>query len=462
MVAPSSASWWAAERWNTVSSASAVSRLATIAARMPPWTWRRRSDAPILARNVISAPTIRIASSPSRSMITKDWTNRLVLESPAPSAAAARSKSGGEPLARGVELGARAGARGGAKGREVGLQLGREGRVAPAQLALDLLEGHVGVERAGGCARVAGPREGVDGVHLRAHDPEDLTGRRAGALRGPDRGQAREPAPGAIARRGQRVEQLGVGHLAGAGEVPEARRRLAGRRWQAQGAGIEGDRPALPSREPVLERRHRGADDADVDAPVVVQRRLVVERTPVGEIGRRRIQTLGQLAVAAPEVTMAAGTARPVHLGAEREVGRPAGQLVQGHAEPVGECAVEGAHPGIEAVGRAQSLYQRQERVHGGDRVELGTGGQRRGGATGLLEEEAGLLDLGRGHDATLGHSDAVLLGGESGGGGDPADDGGRILGSGGRDGSERRQQDRQCHADESHFHPVSEEAGLN
>ena len=28
--------------------------------------------------------------------------------------------------------------------------------------------------------------------------------------------------------------------------------------------------------------------------------------------------------------------------------------------------------------------------------------------------------------------------------------------------GSERRQQDRQCRADESHFHPVSEEAGLN
>ena len=183
-------------------------------------------------------------------------------------------------------------------------------------------------------------------------------------------------------RRGQRVEQLGVGHLAGAGEVPETLRRLAGRRWQAQGAGIEGDRPAVPSREPVLERRHRGGDDADIDAPVVVQRRLVVERTPVGEIGRRRIQTLGQLTVASSEVTMApAQLARYTWAPSARSGGR-LGSSSRETPNRSASARLEGAHPGIEAVGRAQSFYQRQERVHGSDRVELGTGGQRRGGAT--------------------------------------------------------------------------------
>ena len=50
----------------------------------------------------------------------------------------------------------------------------------------------------------------------------------------------------------------------------------------------------------------------------------------------------------------------------------------------------------------------------------------RRSGGT--LEEETGLLDFGRGHDSAADYLDAVLLGGEGGGGGDPANHGGRII----------------------------------
>ena len=76
----------------------------------------------------------------------------MVLESPTP-IAAARVQAGGEPLARGVELGAApvaAAARRAAK--SASSSAARTGR--DHALALDLLEGHVGVERAGGCARV--------------------------------------------------------------------------------------------------------------------------------------------------------------------------------------------------------------------------------------------------------------------------------------------------------------------
>ena len=72
---------------------------------------------------------------------------------------------------------------------------------------------------------------------------------------------------------------------------------------------------------------------------------------------------------------------------------------------------------------------------------------QRRGGAAGLLEEETGLLDFGRGHDSAADYSDAVLLGGEGGGGGDPANHGGRIFGQQWERRSERREQDRQRRA---------------
>ncbi len=181
MVAPSSASRWPGESWITVSSATAVSRLATTAAPTPRLMSRRRSDAPILTRKVISAPTTRIASSPSRSMMMNDWTKRLAGETASLNVRSALSSpTASRSRTRASSLGCRA--RGlGPERRELGLEVGGERGILGPNLALDLLEGHVGVERLRSGAGVAASREGVGGFDLRPH----LVEHRAGGSVGP-------------------------------------------------------------------------------------------------------------------------------------------------------------------------------------------------------------------------------------------------------------------------------------
>ena len=129
IVKPSSASRFAGVSWNTVSSATAVSRLATMAAPTPRLMSRRRCPAPILTRKVISAPMIRIASRPSRSMIDEGLDEQIerarsAHRAPAPPA---RGRRAGRARRAASSLGWRTG-RPGAERGEVRLQLGGQCR----------------------------------------------------------------------------------------------------------------------------------------------------------------------------------------------------------------------------------------------------------------------------------------------------------------------------------------------
>ena len=181
-----------------------------------------------------------------------------------------------------------------------------------------------------------------------------------------------------------------------AGASPDGRR-------QAQGGGVEGDRPALPSREPVLERRHRGADDADVDAPVVVQRRLVAERSP----SRRGWPAADPGPAASGPSPRPRSPWQPAQLARYTSApsARSGGRLGSSSRDTPYRVGERGGrrsgpwHRGCRARPVAFTSARSESTVATGSSSALG--GQRRGGATGLLEEEAGLLDLGRGHDAT-------------------------------------------------------------
>jgi hypothetical protein len=76
-----------------LSIATAVTMLAATAAHAPFATSRRRSVAPALARKVIRAATIRIASNPSRNISTKDSMNRLALDILSTTTRSARSSA---------------------------------------------------------------------------------------------------------------------------------------------------------------------------------------------------------------------------------------------------------------------------------------------------------------------------------------------------------------------------------
>ena len=289
--------------------------------------------------------------------------------------------------------------------------------------------------------------------------PRALQRRASSRSGGPDRGEAGEPTARAVPRCAQRVEQLGVGHLAGAGEVLERRRGLTGRRWQAQGGGVEGDRPALPGGEPVLERRHRGADDADVDAPVVVQRRLVAQRTPVGEVCRRRIQPGSECRRRArgPRGSRRSSPGTPRRRARDRAAGWGARRGTRRRAASV---RGERADPGIEVSG-----------APGASRAPGGSPTWRRDRARMAARDAAERRDS-RGRDGpprlrprprlcrrlprcgTPGRRGWWRRPGEP-----------RRPNHSGQEAGERsesREQDRQRRADESHFHPVSEESGLN
>ncbi len=71
---------------------------------------------------------------------------RLTGEEPSPKHRADPVEPSGEPGSCTVEI--RSGAPGNrdAKGGELGLELGRQAGILAAELALDLLEGHIGVE----------------------------------------------------------------------------------------------------------------------------------------------------------------------------------------------------------------------------------------------------------------------------------------------------------------------------
>ncbi len=69
-----------------------VSRLAATASQAPRATSRRRSGAPALARNVISAATIRIASNPSRTSRKNEATNRFIADGRSATTRSARSR----------------------------------------------------------------------------------------------------------------------------------------------------------------------------------------------------------------------------------------------------------------------------------------------------------------------------------------------------------------------------------
>ncbi len=85
-----------------VSSRNAVSRLATTAAPTPKLISRLRCEAPIFDRKVIRAPTMRIASRPSLSMITNDWTKRLTGDNSSPRARSAFSSATASRLSIGL------------------------------------------------------------------------------------------------------------------------------------------------------------------------------------------------------------------------------------------------------------------------------------------------------------------------------------------------------------------------
>src|SRR5213083_2831876 len=155
MVTPSRASRWPGVISNSSSTTAAVTTLAATAAQAPCATCRRRSTAPALARNAISAATMRMASNPSRSSSTNDCMKRFAPE--------LRQQAGVnrvELVVPGTGSGPRA------QGCEGVLELARERGISGAHVRLDLFEREirferdlVGLERHGGVELAAHGRE---------------------------------------------------------------------------------------------------------------------------------------------------------------------------------------------------------------------------------------------------------------------------------------------------------------
>ena len=95
------------------------------------------------------------------------------------------------------------------------------------------------------------------------------------------------------------------------------------------------------------------------------------------------------------------------------------------------------------------------DRIDRGDRRPALAPRQQLRRAARLGQKEAGLLDFAGGDDPPVGDADPVFLGGEAGGGREPADRGGRIIGDGLlRSGGEQKSE--LDGADEKHSQPIS------
>ena len=207
---------------------------------------------------------MRMASSPSRTMMTNDWRKRLgadirsamtrsAFSRPPPSRSRrSESSAGVAPPAARVRKAAKAASR----------SDGQTGIPGPHR-PLDLLESHVRVERRGaGGVELARPRQS----HRRVELPPDLSedgdvGLSADArlLVGPDRGQPRRRVVRGSIRRSDGEQDFGISHPRCRGEGAERRRNLAARYRQSQHRGVRRGRPAVLVREPALKGRHRGA-----------------------------------------------------------------------------------------------------------------------------------------------------------------------------------------------------------
>ena len=201
----------------------------------------------------MSAPMIRIASNPSRSMMTNDWTNRLDGAHRPTTVCSARARLarrfGRQPPAPPASPPA---VRVRSAAKSASSSSGQRG-VLGANRTLDLLERHVSVERARGGGGIAGARRGV-----RTESTCALTWAKtsavadSAALRLDGRTLAsRDRSCGA-----ERGEHLDVRHAAGSGKGGERRRRLprGGRKPQQRGVQCHG--PTVLRRQPVLEGRH--------------------------------------------------------------------------------------------------------------------------------------------------------------------------------------------------------------
>ena len=218
---------------------------------------------------------MRIASRPSRNMMMNDWVNRLTADELVAQHSLRVLEPGLELAPEGVELGRRGPAcRPRPKRRERRLELGGQPGVLGPNAALDLLECHVGVERARAGRGIA--RAGERGTPSRA-------GRGPGRRPWPSRppcgrpGRSAPPRAGPAPRRSsilhaERREDAGRPTWRRGGEGAERRRHIAPGRRERAGAGVHRGRPAVLGGQPALERRHRGADGSDGDAAVVIER----------------------------------------------------------------------------------------------------------------------------------------------------------------------------------------------
>src|SRR2546421_668785 len=289
MVKPSSASRSPGVIWNSSSITAAVITLAPTATQAPWATWRRRSTAPALARNVMSAATSRIASNPSRSSTTDAPTDEL----------AAGARTAQEPL-RALEpreqarmdrvqlFAARPAGGAGPQGGECVLEVARERGIPGADVRLDLLESDVRVER----QLARSQRHG--GIDLTAHRREDRPGGRRDVVLPLGRGEHAQKRDEFL--RARRVDRAREPRHRRAGTPPEdelhelvvaeARlgREVAQRRRPDRERG--GERPVAAPRRAVARPAVRGVQTL----PLAL---LAVGRVQRPDVDRHRPAVLG-------------------------------------------------------------------------------------------------------------------------------------------------------------------------
>ncbi len=255
----------------------------------------------------------------------------------------------------------------------------------------------------------------------------------------------------------KRVEELEVGVRGGEGERGEPPGRAAFGRGEPERRGIERHRPAVVLAQGALEADHRRAGHAERDPAVEVEGGAVGEQCRVGEVRRGRVLGRGRRAVAPPGGAMAARTRLRVQLPPPRERRRPLRHRLERGADPGGERLAKRVRRLRHRRRRSGALHQGE---HAGERRVRGGGerrGKRRGGLPRLTDEEPGLLDLRHRDDPPADDADAVLLGGQAGGGEHPARRGHAVLRArhAGEDDGESGGGSEHPPNGENHFHPV-------
>ena len=349
----------------------------------------------------MSAPMTRIASSPSRSRMTNDWTKSSVRVIGLPRIRSARARPVASSARSVVELRRRGAASGAApEGGERRLELGGEARdprrarpTPPARRSCTPRTPRRCASArcpAAASASTESSRRSTSANTAAASAPDSWPWKlRTAAMR---RGRA-------LHGDAERLGHLRVGHPGGGAEAAEPGRHLARGGRIPEQRGVRRGRPAVRRAEPGLEGGHGRAGHADGDAAVEVEGRDVHQPHAVRQRAGRRSR--GRVRPGRPRGRRARGSRRS-------SAGTPA-RHARARAPRRGPDPHprRSARPGRSVSARAATASESGSAVRLTAAIisssalmvaRRGFRWQALGGAACLGQEEAGLLHLG-GHD---------------------------------------------------------------